>query len=577
LYTELNASEAKQIWDGAVKANEEKYFFSLIAPDDPQQKINGARVAPNAAVFAAPETLLVATGDYKNVDAALSLRAEKYFFASNLQSAPGITVSAPVDVDWNYETGVLNLNCTHDCTLTLHLSQTNDVGADGKKIQTNNDQIFLFLAAGKHLLTGVFPSNELKSTFEGTEALLPKITKTAAPKPASDVPSHLPALSSAMQISLPENITKVLLVNENNTPVYYAACGKSVYAIDQSGKIIHQFSAPADITKIHWWPEAKLLVVGTADQKVLAFSPEGMLKWTFQSEMDPAVYAAGKTYWFNTAPGHGGIHGLDSGVFLNGQSQLFVGSACTLEIVDANGKLIKRLPQFWGPPALFQLIPAADDSVNLLAARDITDNPSPHVINSKTLDSTPSGYNGVPSGYDYIGGWIDQRRLHFFYQDVDGDGKKEIVSDITGVWNRISTWDENGNPKASIYFGPGPLPYKGMNGLAPALIRGTDIGDIDGDGKPEIVTALSSGLVIALDGECHVKWSRRVSGIPTALRIVGHTIIIGQENGLLLTLNGSGEFLSETQMTGSINDLLEISSHEFLAVTGQSIQEFKLP
>jgi hypothetical protein len=319
------------------------------------------------------------------------------------------------------------------------------------------------------------------------------------------------------------------------------------------------------------------LVAGTADQKVLAFSPEGMLKWTFQSEMDPAVYAAGKTYWFNTAPGHGGIHGLDSGVFLNGQSQLFVGSACTLEIVDANGKLIKRLPQFWGPPALFQLIPAADGSVNLLAARDITSNPSAHVINSKTLDPNPEGYNGVPSGYDYIGGWIDQRRLHFFYQDVDGDGKKEIVSDITGVWNRISTWDENGNPKASIYFGPGPSPYKGMNGLAPALIRGTDVGDIDGDGKPEIVTALSNGLVIALDGECHVKWSRRISGIPTALIIVGKTIVIGQEDGTIVTLDEKGTFLSQSKTSSAIIELLETSGNAVIAVNDRDIVGLRAP
>jgi len=577
LYTELNASEAKQLWDGAVRKNDEKYFFSLVSPDDSQQKINGVRVAPNAAVFAAPETLLVATGDYKNVNATLSLREEKYFFASNLQSAPCITVSAPVDVDWNYETGILNLSCQHDCTLTLHLSQAKDVVVDGKKIQITDDQISFSLAAGKHLLTGVFPGNELKSTFEGTEALLPKNPKSAAPKQDSDVPPHLPALSRTMQISLPEKITKVLLVNENNTIVYYAAYGKSVYIIDQNGKIRHQFSTPVNITKIHWWPEAELLVVGTADQKVLAFSPEGKLQWTFQSEMDPAVYATGKTYWFNTAPGHGGIHGLDSGVFLNDQSQLFVGSACTLEIVDANGKLIKRLPQFWGPPSLFQVIPAADGSTNLLAARDITDNPSPHIINSKTLNPTPHGYNDVPPGYDYIGGWITQRRLHFFYLDVDGDGKKEIISDITGVWNRISTWDEKGKPQSSVYFGPGPSPYKGMSAIVPALIRDTDVGDIDGDGKPEIVTVLSNGLIIVLDGRCNVKWARRVGGIPMALKIVGRTIVIGQDNGELLSLSGKGAFLSKTLLPGAINDLIEVSDHELTVVRDNAIDGFQLP
>jgi hypothetical protein len=262
---------------------------------------------------------------------------------------------------------------------------------------------------------------------------------------------------------------------------------------------------------------------------------------------------------------------------LNNQSQLFVGSACTLEIVDANGKLIKRLPQFWGPPALFQLIPAADGSVNLLAARDIADNPSPHIINSKTLDPAPYGYNGVPSGYDPIGGWIDQRRMHFFYVDLNGDGKEEIVSDITGVWNRISTWDVNGNPISSIYFGPGNSPYKGMNAFAPSLIRGTDVADIDGDDKPEIVTALSNGLIVALDGHCRIKWSRRVSGVPSALKIVGTTIAVGQEDGTIITLDGKGTFLSQSKTNGAVNDLLEASENSVIAINDKNIVRFQLP
>ena len=47
-----------------------------------------------------------------------------------------------------------------------------------------------------------------------------------------------------------------------------------------------------------------------------------------------AVYRAAKTYWFKSAPGHEGIHGLHTGVFLDGKTQAFVGSACTLEILD---------------------------------------------------------------------------------------------------------------------------------------------------------------------------------------------------------------------------------------------------
>ena len=45
--------------------------------------------------------------------------------------------------------------------------------------------------------------------------------------------------------------------------------------------------------------------------------------------MDPAVYEAAKPYWFKSAPGHEGVHGLYTGPFDGGKSRCFVGSACT--------------------------------------------------------------------------------------------------------------------------------------------------------------------------------------------------------------------------------------------------------
>lgn len=213
----------------------------------------------------------------------------------------------------------------------------------------------------------------------------------------------------------------------------------------------------------------------------------------------------------------------------------------------------------------------------MLASRDITDGPTPHVINSKTLDPDPRGYNGVPSGFTYVGGWIDQRRMHYFYVDLDGDGKKEIVSDIVGVWNRISTWDVDGKPLSTIYFGPGSSPYKGMNAFTPSLIRDTDVGNIDGDNKPEIVTALSNGLIVVLDGQCHIKWSRRVGGVPSALKIVGTKIVVGQEDGTIITLDAKGTFLSQSKSNGAVNDLLISSDVSVIAVNEKDITEFKLP
>ena len=46
-----------------------------------------------------------------------------------------------------------------------------------------------------------------------------------------------------------------------------------------------------------------------------------------------------------------------------------VAKAIYFQILDENGKLIKRMPQFWGTVSLFALVPGPNGSVNLLAAR----------------------------------------------------------------------------------------------------------------------------------------------------------------------------------------------------------------
>ena len=39
--------------------------------------------------------------------------------------------------------------------------------------------------------------------------------------------------------------------------------------------------------------------------------------------------------------------------------------------------------------------------------------------------------------------------------DVDGDGRKEVVSEVNGTWNRISVWAEDGSPRLMSTWGGG--------------------------------------------------------------------------------------------------------------------------
>ncbi len=219
-----------------------------------------------------------------------------------------------------------------------------------------------------------------------------------------------------------------------------------------------------------------MLLAGCADEQVIAFDSAGERKWVFTSVMDPAVFLAAKTYWFKTAPGHEGIHGLHTGVFLDGQSQAFVGSACTLEMLDANGKLIKRIPQFWGKVSHFAIVDGPNGSLNLLASRKYNGVNNVAIINNRTLDPNPRGFDSVPSGSTYVSGWSSMNRAHLFYEDLDGDGEKEVISEINGTWNRVTVWTRSGTALFDASFGPGErIPAMNMRDL--------EVADLDGDGK----------------------------------------------------------------------------------------------
>ena len=234
---------------------------------------------------------------------------------------------------------------------------------------------------------------------------------------------------------------------------------------------------------------------------------------------------------------------------------MFVGSACTLELVDKNGKLIRRLPQFWGPPSLFRLIPGPSGAVRLLSARSITERANLTILDNMHPDPHRRAFNRAPEHFSQVSGWMDQRHQRILYQDVDNDGEKDVISDVAGVWNRVAVWDTAGNAKYAIYFGAGPSPYGNAGKLVPTLIRGMDAGDIDGDGQPELVAALSTGLIVVMNGRCEIKWSVRTDHPPTALKIHNGNILIGDEDGSVYMLQAQ-KFVLKGNVRHPVSDII---------------------
>ncbi|NQT12051.1 MAG: VCBS repeat-containing protein, partial [Planctomycetes bacterium] len=313
---------------------------------------------------------------------------------------------------------------------------------------------------------------------------------------------------------------------------------------------VRKLQTDAKIRVLRWWDEQKLLLAGCVDEQVIAFDSSGQRAWTFTSEMDPAVFEAAKTYWFKTAPGHEGIHGLSTGAFDEGKSRCFVGSACTLEILDETGRLVKRTPIFWGPGRQFLLVAAQDGGNNLLIGRWPNGGDNLAVVSGKTMAYTGRGYYGVPSGHSFVGGWTAQNRTGIFLEDLDGDGKKEVATAINGTWNRVTVYSEEGQPLHNAQFGPG------SSNAPRAQMRAMDVADLDGDGKKEIIVGISEGLIVALSRRCEKVWSTRLASPPVSLGCVNPPgaahpqIVVGCEDGTVAALDGKGALVRQGRITG---------------------------
>ncbi|MFV1965764.1 MAG: hypothetical protein ACC628_10105 [Pirellulaceae bacterium] len=595
-------------WRGPARAGRQLQFFTLVGvqPGASPSSLACFQVDENAAALALPagdlhrtRPALAVSGAFAGVKADLAIVAEDHLFALGLQQvgwqlAPAtgnaqtgpethnlFTTQPAVDVDWDFSAGTLYVVAHHPSRLRFSCASTDKLSIDGKPFaQHQAETIQLEIPEGRVLIHGATPSPEVleplrhwlaRQLADGqSERTRIMADDAARPQPST---SHLEMLWEAQ---VPDPIVDVA-VRQDDQSVVYAAAGTSVHRWSFDGKTKDPLAADGPIRMLHWWPEHALLLAGCADEQVIAFNENGDRQWVFTSEMDPAVFQAAKTYWFKSAPGHEGIHGLHTGTFLKGTSQLFVGSACTLEILDEHGKLIRRMPQFWGKVSHFAIIDGPDDSLNLLASRKYNGTNRVAIINNQTLDPDPRGFDSVPSGVTHVGGWSSMNRHHLFYEDLDGDGIKEVMSEINGTWNRVTVWRADGRALYDASFGPGErIPAKNM--------RDVDVCDLDGDGQQEIVTATAHGLVVALDHQCRKVWATRSNSAPNVLKCIGRSgersssIVVGCDNGDVLLLDSAGQVTHTGKILGRPVQVQQLSGSVVLLATDQGrIKTFRLP
>jgi outer membrane protein assembly factor BamB len=189
-------------------------------------------------------------------------------------------------------------------------------------------------------------------------------------------------------------------------------------------------------------------------------------------------------------------------------------------------------------------------------------------------DATYEADGGSSEGHTYVGGWDAMNRKRLFWDDLDGDGQREIVGDINGVWNRVTVWTTDDKPRAcparrpdlrsfplyAAHFGPGPM--------APArTLMDMDVSDLDGDGRKEIIVLCADGLVVCLDSHCEPKWTVRLKASPRCLACAGGRAVIGCGDGTIVALDGTGKALWQAKAGGPIEHAVLVGEGDAAFIT----------
>lgn len=530
-------------WVGPVTSAQRRKVFYLLGERSGNASLACLQVSAQAAMAAVPQAALVVAGEEGLTRGELVVLAEDHLYGHALRQAgvaqPLVAADQPVDIDWDFATGALHVVTTTDTTL---------------QVQAQTGSLELVLPSGRHVREGVQPAPAALSALgEELRARLAQARQQRAQQLAEGQEEgtvDLPPLPAPATAQLGERVASLVSVPGEEGSLIAAAAGKTIHLLRPDGQAVRTLECDDKIRVLRWWPETQLLLAGCVDEKVIAFTLAGERRWEFTSVMDPAVYEAAKPYWFKTAPGHEGIHGLTTGTFYDGKSQAFVGSACTLEVLDEAGQLVKRMPVFWGPIFRFLFLDGPEQTRNLVLAQWPNGSDAPWVLNSEK-GLTGFGFYTTPPGHSYVGGWTAQQRTALTAADLDGDGSVEVITCVNGTWNRVTVYSGAGEPLYNAQFGAGAsnAPY--------AQMRDMEVADLDGDGKQEILVGTHERLLVALDGQCGKLWSRLLPAAPQRVQAVtvpegaGARLIVGCVNGQVFTISGAGEMLGQTTVDGA--------------------------
>ncbi len=296
-----------------------------------------------------------------------------------------------------------------------------------------------------------------------------------------------------------------------------------------SGKTVFRAELDAPVYSVAYHPEAKLWLAGAKNEILTAFDERGKVQWTFQSEMAKEVLNYGP-YWHKSS-----VPGVRSLFVRDGR--IFAGSAATMEVLDAKGKLLERKfiryggidDQVWNPESGKIMMIRPSGGAGLLDM-------DPKTFAVRAQDHWGLGMQDNLHGYGF--NQVAQYQVLFF---KNSKGNILAADLLGGAQNRFIIRSAKGATLYEANFGPGRLGY---NLMFPAehdrTLRNMAMTDWDNDGKQEFAVSHANGSLYIFNEKAEVVKLFNLFNTALSLAAGKDAFYAGLADGRILKADVSG-------------------------------------
>lgn len=502
-----------------VRLNQPQTVFTLVATASQTTPVAVLPLNAHAALLRLPAPALAFSGAYPGIG-----RGDLVVLENDRLSGCGITeltgiftATAPVLLDWKFD-GAYEIS-----------------GKPGTEIRLAGQYLRL-PDSGKQ--QGTVRSGETVNQWRQLLQTLRPAANTAAahnfPAPEKFAPRQLAEFSDLLAWVKPDG-DRILV-----------GAGKQLTELDARGGKLREFTLPASVTAAV--RQGDQLIAGSRDEKVTAFDATGKVRWTFTSQLTPEVEASQKYYWFKGA--YPGIFSLTADA-----TRIYVGSACTLEELDTDGKLVKRHAQTWGPARELALLPSPDGGHETVGLRhSAADGIYMWSVNSANGANRTLFKDTLP-GFKNFPAFGSMYRTHMEVADVDNDGQAKLIADAQGMYLWMNVYDFHGQPKYQVNLGPGD---KSMSRVFPSWRGGRFL---PGNQWGAALISINRELLV-LNGKLQPQWSRDLPFQPQYVAVLPDRIHVAGGHHYA-TFDGKGKLVryatlpfAVTGLTSAANRLL---------------------